>query len=127
MGYITMASVDLPAKREQDCGLGLQSPIPSLHELLHLDPDQFVAKYTDIAAVNLACARGLPNTDESEFPEYLTLLDTIADAVRRETERSWRVFKLKPAQFNNSENVFRLYTMEHVFRGKVKESATFQA
>ena len=36
--------------------------------------------------------------------------------MRRETDRSWRLFKLKPAQFNNSEAVFRLYTMEHVFR-----------
>jgi hypothetical protein len=111
-----MAFVNLSAERGPDCGRGLRSPIPSLDELLHPDPDRFVAKYTDIAAVNLACARGLPGADESEFPEYLTLLDTIADAVRRETERSWRLLKLKPAQFNNSEAVFRLYTMEHVFR-----------
>jgi hypothetical protein len=111
-----MASVDLPAERSQGCEVRAQSGPPPLHELLHLDPDQFVAKYTDIAAVNLACARGLPNADETEFPQYLTLLDTIADAVRRETDRSWRLFKLKPAQFSNSEAVFRLYTMEHVFR-----------
>jgi hypothetical protein len=90
--------------------------IPSLHDLIELDPDQFVARYTDIAGVNLGCARGLPNADEREFPEYLTLLDTIAEVVRRETERNWRLFKLKPAQFNHSEAVFRLYTMEHVFR-----------
>lgn len=90
--------------------------IPSIEELLTADPDGFVARYTDIAAVNLACARGLPPIDETEFPEYMTLLDTIADAVRKETERNWRLFKLKPAQFNHSEAVFRLYTMEHVFR-----------
>jgi hypothetical protein len=111
-----MASVELPAEKEQDCGRGLCSPIPSLDEVLHPDPDRFVAKCTDIAAVNLACARGLSSADESEFSEYLTLLDTIADAVRRETERSRRLLKLKPAQFHNSEAVFRLYTMEHVFR-----------
>lgn len=90
--------------------------IPTLDELLTADPDQFVAKHTDIGAVNLACARGLPNCDDSEFSKYLALLDTIADAVRKHTERSWRLFNLKPAQFNRSENVFRLYTMEHVFR-----------
>ena len=112
-----MASADLPIEREQDCGPD-QPLIPSLHELLQGDPDQFVAKYTDIAAVNLACARGLPNAAESEFPEYLKLIDTIADAVRQETQRCWRVFKLKPAQFHNSENVFRIYTMEHVFRAR---------
>ncbi len=113
-----MTLADRPIEREQACGVGSQLPIPSLHELLHLDPDEFVAKYTDIAAVNLACARGLPNADESEFPQYLALLDTIADAVRRETERSWRIFKLKPAQFHDSENIFRIYTMEHVFRAR---------
>jgi hypothetical protein len=93
-----------------------QSSIPTLEEILTADPDRFVAKYTDIAAVNLACARGLPNCDDGEFPKYLALLDTIAEAVRQQTERNWRLFKLKPAQFNNSENVYRLYTMEHVFR-----------
>src|SRR4051794_17935938 len=92
------------------------SALPTLQELLSADPDQFVAKHTDIAVVNLACARELPNADESEFPKYLALLDTIATAVRRQTERSWRLFKLKPGQFHNSENVFRLYTIEHVFR-----------
>jgi hypothetical protein len=44
------------------------------------------------------------------------LLDTIAEAVKKQTERQWRLFKLKPQQFNHSENVFRCYTMEHVFR-----------
>lgn len=90
--------------------------VPTLDDLLTADPDQFVATYTDIAAVNLACARGLPNCDESEFPKYLALLDTIAEAVRRQTEKNFRLFKLKAAQFNNSEGVYRLYTMEHVFR-----------
>jgi tetratricopeptide (TPR) repeat protein len=111
-----MAEVESIAEKRHDRGQQSQATIPSLGELLHSDPDQFVARYTDIAAVNLACARGLPNADESEFSEYLTLLDTIADAVRRETDRSWRLFKLKPAQFHHSENVFRIFTMEHVFR-----------
>jgi hypothetical protein len=105
-------SSDVAAPHETAHG----SPLPTLNELLTADPDQFVAKYTDIGAINLACARGLPNCDDSEFPKYMALLDTIADAVRRHTERSWRLFKLKPAVFNHSENVFRLFTMEHVFR-----------
>jgi hypothetical protein len=97
-------------------GTCVGSSVPSLAELHTADPDQFVAKYTDIGAVNLACARGLGNCDEDEFPAYLALLDTIAEAVRRQTEKNFRLFKLKPKQFNNSENVFRLLTMEHVFR-----------
>ena len=90
--------------------------VPALNDLLHADPDDFVARHPDIAAVNLACARGLPNCDEREFPDHLALLDTIAEAVRQQTDRSFRLFKLKPKQFNGSEAVFRLYTMEHVFR-----------
>lgn len=92
--------------------------VPTLHELLTADPDQFVARFTDIAAVNLACARGLPNCNENAFTEYLALLDTIADAVKKQTERSWRLFKIKPQEFHHSENVFRIYTMEYVFRSQ---------
>jgi hypothetical protein len=90
--------------------------LPSLGDLLTADADDFIARHTDIAAVNLACARGLPNCNESAFPEYLTLLDTIAEAVKKQTEKSWRLFKVKPHEFNHSENVFRIYTMEYVFR-----------
>lgn len=88
--------------------IGRTAAIPTLDEILHADPTEFVQKYTDIAAVNLACARELPGADENEFPQYLELVDTIAEAVRRETERSWRLFKLKSGQFHNSENVFRV-------------------
>jgi hypothetical protein len=87
-----------------------------LNDILTTDPDSFVDKYTDIAAINLACALGLPNSDDIGFAKYLTLLNTMADAARRQTEKSWRLFKLKPAEFNHSENVFRVMTMEHVLR-----------
>jgi len=40
----------------------------------------------------------------------------MAEAVTKHTERSWRLFKIKPSQFQNSENVFRVLTMEHVLR-----------
>jgi len=95
-----MASVDL---RDDGLAAGVAPPpLPTLHDLFHLDPDQFVGRYPDIAAVNLACAGGLPCADENEFPEYLALLDTIAEAVRCETDRNRRLFKLKPAQFHHS-------------------------
>lgn len=94
----------------------VEQQVPSLQELLVADPDQFVARYTDVAAYNLTCARELPHADETNFLKYMELLDTIAESVRQETERNWRLFKLKPAQFHHSEAVYRLYTMEHVFR-----------
>jgi hypothetical protein len=40
----------------------------------------------------------------------------MAEAVTKHTDRSWRLFKIKPAQFQNSANVFRVLTMEHVLR-----------
>ena len=58
----------------------------------------------------------MPNAHDIDFPRYLALLDTMAQAVRRQTEKSWRLFRLKPAEFNHSENVFRALTMEHVLR-----------
>jgi hypothetical protein len=97
-------------------GSPAKDSIPSLNEILTADPDRFVAKYTDIAAVNLACAVGLAKTDDHNFAGYLALLDKMAEAVRVKTEKSWRLFKLKPTEFHNSENVFRVFTMEHVLR-----------
>ncbi len=90
--------------------------VPTLDHLLSAEPQSLLEEFSDIAAVNLACARGLNNVDEHAFPDYLSLLDKIAEAVAKETDRCFRLFKLKPAQFNHSEAVFRIYTMEHVFR-----------
>ena len=92
------------------------SEVPTLSELLTAVPDTFLAKYTDVAAINLGCARGLPSVIEADFPAYMALLDRMAEAVRVRTEKSWRLFKLKPAEFHRSENVFRVLTMEHVLR-----------
>jgi regulator of sirC expression with transglutaminase-like and TPR domain len=108
------------------------SAIPTPEELYSVDPDDFVARFTDIAAVNLGCAQGLPDCDDSQFPAYLDLLDQIAEAVRKATDRNWRLFKLKPKEFEHSEIVYRLYTMEFVFRTqfgvkydpKVREATT---
>ena len=91
-------------------------PIPTLGDLLTADPDRFVTRYTDIAAVNLACATGLEGSEEIDVPEYLRLLDEMAAAVRKRVEVSGRLFKLKPAEFHHSENVFRVLTMQHVLR-----------
>jgi hypothetical protein len=86
----------------------------SLDELLSI-PVEDIGQ-VDIGRANLLCAEGLPKADSNEFPGYFAQLEKIADAVEQYTERSWRLFKLKPAQFNDSENVFRIYSMEHVFR-----------
>jgi hypothetical protein len=103
--------------------------IPTLRDVLTADPDEFVMKYTDIAAVNLACAEGISSSQPIDIPKYLAVLDAMAAAVPVRIEKTLRLFKLKPAEFGHSMNVFRIMTMEHVMRigfgvkydGKVKE------
>jgi hypothetical protein len=90
--------------------------IPTATDILDSDPDHFLAANWDIAAVNLACASGLRDAENIDIPAYLTQLDAMAQAVQKQTERSWRLFRIKPAEFQHSENVFRIFTMEHVLR-----------
>lgn len=97
--------------------LGVALPsIPTLGEVLTSAPDWFVAQYTDIAAVNLACATGLAGSEGLDIPACLRLLDEMAAAVRTRIEASRRIFRLKPAEFHHSENVFRVLTMQHALR-----------
>lgn len=93
-----------------------QSSFPRLEDVLGMSPDEFVARYADIAVVNLVCAEGLPDTEDIELPKYMALLDQMAAAAEARTEKSWRLFDLKPAEFNGSRNVFRIFMMEHVLR-----------
>lgn len=88
--------------------------VPTHQDILTANPDHFVAKFTDIAANNLVCAQGLPRTDELDVPKMLALLDKMAAMTRVWTDKSWRMFDLKPAEFNNSRNVYRVLTMTHV-------------
>ena len=71
----------------------------SFDELLSISVDDIAE--VDIGRANLLCAEGLPNANTKEFPGHITQLDTIAKAVEQYTERSWRLFKLKPAQFHH--------------------------
>jgi hypothetical protein len=87
--------------------------IPSIQEILTSDPDEFVAKYTDIAAINLACAQGLPGAEAFDGPRMLAALDAMAVWVKQKTARSWHLFDQNPAQFDGSKNIFRVMFMLH--------------
>ena len=64
----------------------------------------------DIAAVNLACAVGLPGTETIEIPAALKLLDRWAERVFDLTQRSpW--FLQNPAKYDNSFNLFRIHVL----------------
>lgn len=110
------AAADPVGSRLDDPCRTAAASVPTLSEVLSDDADEFVGRYRDIGAVNLGCARGLPKCEKDQFPGHLEFLDRVADGVRAYTGRSWRLFRLKPTQFQHSENVFRVYAMEHVFR-----------
>ena len=87
--------------------------IPALGEMLDADPDQFVQKYTDVAAINLACAVGLPKAERLDIAKSLRALDAMAVWVERKTASSWDLFDRVPAEFQRSKNAFRVYIMLH--------------
>jgi Transglutaminase-like superfamily len=92
---------------------GGAAAIPTVAEMLDADPDGFVQKYTDIAAINLACAVGLPKADGLDIPACLRALDAMAHWVKRKTGSSWHLFNRVPAEFQRSKNAFRVYIMLH--------------
>ncbi|MEX2317598.1 MAG: hypothetical protein WD669_10640 [Pirellulales bacterium] len=60
----------------------------------------------DIAEVNLACAKGLPGTEEIDFDDCLEKIDEWADKVRHATSRNYNWFLRNPSQFDNSLGKF---------------------
>jgi hypothetical protein len=64
----------------------------------------------DIAAVNLACAEGLPGADEIDVDYCLYKLD-YAEAVRSYTLRLMPQFRRKPHEYEDSEAYFRALAM----------------
>lgn len=85
--------------------------LPTLQDIITVDPDEFVAKYTDIAAINMACAVGLPRSEDIDIPKYLGRLDAMAVWLRQKTARSWHVYENDPAKWNHSKNQFRVMLM----------------
>jgi hypothetical protein len=62
----------------------------------------------DIAAVNLACAAGLPGSEQIDVLACLNRLDEWARQVRRYTEACLPEFHRRPSAFNDSEAYFRI-------------------
>lgn len=92
---------------------GKAAPIPTLAEILQSDPDEFVQKYTDVAAINLACAVGLPKAEGIDIPRCLRSLDAMAQWIERRTANSWHLVGRAPAEFQRSKNAFRVHVMLH--------------
>jgi hypothetical protein len=65
----------------------------------------------DVAELNLACAKGLPGSDDLDIERCLTKLDEWAAHVQREIERHYYRFLQSPEKFNNSQGWFCVLMM----------------
>jgi hypothetical protein len=73
--------------------------------------DEELGRY-DIAVANLACAVGLPGSEQIDVPRCLSWLDAATDCVRRWTEAGLDdFFRPNPTEFDNSEAIFRVMGM----------------
>lgn len=71
--------------------------------------DEELAQF-DIAAVNLACAMGLPQTEDINIPDCLKTLDRWAEAIYKITQGCpW--FLDNPEKYDGSFNLFRIHVM----------------
>lgn len=77
----------------------------SLESFLFADNEK--RSYSDIAAVNLLCAQGLPGAKNIDVGKYLSTLEQWAELAESETERLFSRFRENPREFNYSEGYFR--------------------
>ena len=69
--------------------------------------DEFLASL-DIAAVNLACAKGLPGADGLDIPTCLDKIDDWSEKVRQATSRNYDRFNREPHLFDRSLGKFHM-------------------
>ena len=68
----------------------------------------------DLAAVDLACAVGLPGSESLDIPLCLAWIDHAAVWVRRQTEATSDQFERRPEAYAKSEGIFRVVAMMNV-------------
>ncbi len=88
--------------------------VPTLDEILTADPDEFVAKYDDIAANNLACAVGLPGTEALDVNQCLATLAEWTARIALLTNTHLRLFRQRRGEFENSEPLWRVCCIARV-------------
>lgn len=85
--------------------VALTGKLPHWRHLVRLSNEE-LGRY-DIAAVNLACAEGLPGADEIDAGYCLYKLDDWAGWVKDYTNQLFHQFCRKPRRYENSEAYFR--------------------
>ena len=84
----------------------------TLEELIKLPEDDLAQ--VDIAAMNLACAAGLPGSENLDRKALLAKLDSWASYVACETQRHRYRFQQHPDEYNHSFGEFAMLMMATV-------------
>lgn len=80
--------------------------VSELDSLLAAPVGQLTEK--DIALMNLACAIGLPGSDQLDMEKCDKMLDFLARYAQVQTDRNYHQFQRDPAKFNNSEAQYKV-------------------
>ncbi|MDA8099422.1 MAG: hypothetical protein M0042_07345 [Nitrospiraceae bacterium] len=67
--------------------------------------------YSDIARLNLSCAKGLPGAEALEVEKSLATLKEWARLATRETDKILPRFRKNPREFHDSESYFRMLVL----------------
>lgn len=70
----------------------------------------------DLAAIDLACAIGLPGSARVDIPACLDWIDRAAAWVRHDTQGTIDEFRRRPEEYDNSEGTFRVVSMMSVLQ-----------
>jgi hypothetical protein len=105
------ARVPLPACREPTKA---GSDLPNCRDLARMSDAQLAQH--DIAAVNLACAAGLPGAEVIDLARCLGTLDAWAAHVRLKTEVGACRFRQDPARWDGSRALFRVHCLVSVLQ-----------
>ncbi|MGC8644326.1 MAG: hypothetical protein ACP5XB_31070, partial [Isosphaeraceae bacterium] len=68
----------------------------------------------DLAALDLACAVGLPGSEQLDIPACLAWVDHAAAWARYQTAKTFDQFRWNPEVYENSEGTFRVVAMMNV-------------
>ena len=82
-------------------------------ERLRNPSDEELARF-DPAAVDLACAVGLPGSERLDIPACLAWVDHAAAWVRHQTDATFDKLRRSPETYENSEGIFRVMAMMSV-------------
>ncbi len=87
--------------RNEVAGISSAKVPRTLPELIALKPGELNG--TDIALMNLLCAKGLPGAESLNIDESVATLDQWAQHAKHEIDRNYHRFRADPGYFYHSE------------------------